>query len=171
MSQTAPTVTLRGNPVTLAGEPPKVGDKAPDFTLTGTDMAPRKLSDFKGKVKLISVLGSLDTSVCDAQTRQFNEQVGALGDDVVMLAISMDLPMAQNRWCGAAGVENVVCLSDFKDHSFGKTWGLRVVDVGLLARSVFVVDRDDVVRYVELVPEITQEPDYDAALAALKEAL
>ena len=165
------TVTLRGNTVHLVGEPPKVGDKAPDFTLVGTDMAPRKLSDYKGKVKLISVVGSLETSVCDSQTRRFNEQAAALGDDVVVLTISMDLPMAQNRWCGAAGVEGVECLSDYKDHSFGQTWGLRIKETGLLARSVFVVDRDDTVRYAQLVPEIVDEPAYDEALAALKQAL
>ena len=171
MSQGTASRTFKGNPVSIVGEPPKVGEKAPDFSLTNTDMARRKLSDYEGKVKLISVVGSLDTSVCDNQTRHFNEQVAALGDDVVVLTISMDLPMAQKRWCGAAGVDRVECLSDYKDHSFGKDWGVRVEDIGLLARSVFVVDRDDVVRYAELVPEIVQEPDYDAALAALKEAL
>lgn len=169
MAESTATVTFKGNPVTLAGEPPKTGQKAPDFTLTGTDMAPHKLSDYQGKVKLISVVPSLDTSVCDAQTRKFNENAANLGDDVVVLTISMDLPMAQKRWCGAAGVERVECLSDYKDHSFGNTYGLRIAELGLLTRTVMIVDRDDTIRYVQLVPEVAQEPDYDDALNALKQ--
>lgn len=169
MSQSTATVTFKGNPVTLVGEPPKVGEKAPDFALTAADLSTRCLSDYQGKIKLISVVGSLDTSTCDAQTRQFNEQAASLGDDVAVLTISMDLPMAQKRWCGAAGIDRVECLSDYKDHSFGKDWGVRVKELGLLARSVFIVDRDDTVRYVQRVPEIAQEPDYDDAMEALKQ--
>lgn len=169
MAEGTATVTFKGNPVTLVGEPPKVGQKAPDFALTGIDMSGKKLSDYQGKVKLISVVPSLDTPVCDAQTRSFNEKAGTLGDDVVVLTVSMDLPMAQKRWCGAAGVEHVQCLSDYKDHSFGKTYGLRIKELGLLARTVMIVDRDDTVQYVQLVPEIAQEPDYDDALNALKQ--
>ncbi len=126
MASSTATVTFKGNPVTLAGNPPEVGQKAPDFQLTANDMSAKKLSDYQGKVKLISVVPSLDTPVCDAQTRKFNEKAANLGDDVVVLTVSMDLPMAQKRWCGAAGIENVECLSDFKDHSFGQTYGLRI---------------------------------------------
>ena len=169
MAQATTQVTFKGNPVALAGEPPKVGDKAPDFQLTANDMSAKTLSDYQGKVKLISVVPSLDTPVCDTQTRTFNEKAAGLGDDVQVLTISMDLPMAQKRWCGAAGVERVECLSDFKDHSFGQTYGLRLPDLGLLARCVMIVDRDNKVQYVQLVPEIAEEPNYDDALNTLKQ--
>ena len=169
MAEGNATVTFKGNSVTLAGQPPKVGQKAPDFTLVGTDMSPKRLSDYQDKVKLISIVPSLDTAVCDTQTRTFNEKVSGLSDDVIVLTVSMDLPMAQKRWCGAAGVERVECLSDYKEHSFGKTYGVRMEELGLLARSVMVVDRDNTIQYVEVVPEVTQEPDYDQALDALKQ--
>ena len=167
MTERAAAVTLKGNPVTLVGDELKVGDKAPDFVLKANDMSDKSLKDFAGKVKIISIVPSLDTPVCDTQTRRFNKDAGGL-DGVVVLTVSVDLPMAQKRWCGAAGVENVVCLSDFKDHSFGKAYGVRIKEVGLLARQVMVVDKDDTIKYVELVPEVTQEPNYDAALAAAK---
>ena len=167
MTERAAAVTLKGNPMTLVGDELKVGDKAPDFTLKAVDMSDTTLGDFTGKVKIISIVPSLDTPVCDTQTRKFNEQAGSL-DGVVVLTVSVDLPMAQKRWCGAAGVENVVCLSDYKDHSFGKAYGVRIKEVGLLARQVMVVDKDDTIKYIELVPEVAQEPDYDAALAAAK---
>ena len=169
MASTATSVTFKGNPVELAGEPPKSGDKAPDFQLTANDMSAKSLADYKGKVKLITTVPSLDTPVCDTETRTFNEKASALGDNVVVLTVSVDTPMAQKRWCGAAGVERVECLSDFKDHSFGKTYGVRMPGLGLLARSVMIVDQDDKVRYVQLVPEIAQEPDYDDAINALKD--
>lgn len=171
MTERAAAITLKGNPMTLIGDELKAGDKAPAFTLKATDMSDKTLADFAGKVKIISVVPSLDTPVCDTETRRFNDEAGKLGDDIVILTVSVDLPMAQKRWCGAAGVENVVCLSDFKDHSFGKAYGVRIKEIGLLARQVMVVDKDDVIRYVELVPEVAQEPDYDAALAAAKELM
>ncbi len=167
MTERAAAITLKGNPMTLIGGELKAGDKAPEFTLKANDMSDKTLADFAGKVKIISVVPSLDTPVCDTQTRKFNEDAGSL-DGVVVLTVSVDLPMAQKRWCGAAGVENVVCLSDFKDHSFGKAYGVRIKEVGLLARQVMVVDKDDTIQYVELVPEVAQEPNYDAALTAVK---
>ncbi len=167
MTERAAAITLKGNPMTLIGDELKVGDKAPDFVLKANDMSDKSLKDFAGKVKIISVVPSLDTPVCDTQTRKFNEDAGSLGGAVV-LTVSVDLPMAQKRWCGAAGVENVVCLSDFKDHSFGKAYGVRIKEIGLLARQVMVVDKNDTIQYIELVPEVATEPNYDAALAAAK---
>ena len=137
----APKVTLKGNPVTLAGPVPKVGAPAPDFRLFDNGLAPKTLADYAGKVKIVSVVPSLDTPVCDIQTRKFNTEAAALGADVVILTVSVDLPMAQKRWCGAAGVDKVVTLSDYYDHSFGKSWGVRIVEKGLLARAVFVLAR------------------------------
>ena len=167
MTERAAAITLKGNPMTLVGDELKVGDHAPDFTLKAVDMSDKTLKDFAGKVKIISVVPSLDTPVCDTQTRKFNEDAGSL-DGVVVLTVSVDLPMAQKRWCGAAGVENVVCLSDFKDHNFGKAYGVRIKEIGLLARQVMVVDKNDTIQYVELVPEVATEPNYDAALVAAK---
>ena len=160
MTERAAAVTLKGNPMTLVGAELKVGDTAPDFSLKANDMSDKTLADFAGKVKIISIVPSLDTPVCDTQTRKFNEDAGSL-DGVVVLTVSVDLPMAQKRWCGAAGVENVVCLSDYKDHSFGKAYGVRIKEVGLLARTVLVVDKDNTIKYVQLVPEVATEPDYD----------
>jgi len=167
MTERAAAITLKGNPMTLVGDALKVGGKAPDFTLKAVDMSDKSLADFAGKVKIISVVPSLDTAICDTQTRKFNEDAGSL-NNVVVLTVSVDLPMAQKRWCGAAGVDNVVCLSDYKDHSFGKAYGVRIKEVGLLARQVMVVDQNDTIQYVELVPEVATEPNYDAALAAAK---
>ncbi len=167
MTERAAAVTLKANPMTLIGAELKVGDQAPDFTLKANDMSDKTLADFAGKVKIISIVPSLDTPVCDTQTRKFNQDAGGL-DGVVVLTVSVDLPMAQKRWCGAAGVENVVCLSDFKDHSFGKAYGVRIKEVGLLARQVMVLDKDNTIKYIELVPEVTHEPNYDAALDAAK---
>ena len=168
MSERNNVVTFKGNPITLVGNEVAVGQKAPAFTLVGTDMQPKTLQDFAGKVKVISVVPSLDTAVCDTQTRKFNEAAAGLGDDVVVLTVSVDLPMAQKRWCGAAGVDGVVCLSDYKDHSFGKDYGVRIKELGLLSRTVFVVDKDDTVQYVQIVPEVAQEPNYDEVLEAAK---
>ncbi len=168
MTERAAAITLKGNPMTLVGDELKVGDKAPDFSLKAVDMSDKTLADFAGKVKIISVVPSLDTPICDTQTRKFNEEAGGL-DNVVVLTVSVDLPMAQKRWCGAAGVENVVCLSDFKDHSFGPAYGVRIKEVGLLARQVMVVDQNDTIQYVQLVPEVAEEPDYAPALAKAKE--
>ena len=168
MTERPGLITLKGNPLTLIGKEVQVGGKAPDFTVLDNDLEPIDLSAYAGKVKVISVVPSLDTPVCDAQTRRFNVEAGNLGDDVVILTISMDLPFAQKRWCGAAGVEKVRTLSDYRDASFGEAYGMLIKELRLLARGVLVVDRDDVVRYAKLVKEVTEEPNYDAALSALK---
>ncbi len=162
-------VTMKGNPLTLQGEVIKVGDKAPDFEVVGNDLSPVKFSSFRGKACVISSVPSLDTPVCDMETRKFNDAAGKLGDDVAILTISMDLPFAQSRWCGAAGVDKVVTLSDHREANFGLAYGVLIKELRLLARAVFVVDRGGMVRYVELVKEIANEPDYDAALNALRQ--
>ncbi len=160
-------VTINGDPLTLVGKKVKVGDKAPDFAALDNDLSPVEFSSFRGKICVISVVPSLDTPVCDIQTRRFNEEAGKLGSDVVILTISMDLPFAQKRWCGAAGVDKVTTLSDHRDASFGTSYGVLIKELRLLARAVFVVDRDGVVRYVQLVEEVTNEPDYKSALDAV----
>lgn len=162
-------VTMKGKPITLVGQAVKVGQKAPDFEVTANDLSPVKFSSFAGKVCIIASVPSLDTSVCDLETRKFNEKAAQLGSDVVVLTISMDLPFAQKRWCGAAGIKNVQTLSDYRDASFGNAYGVLIKDLRLLARAVFVVDKKGVVRYLQIVPEIATEPDYDAALKAVKE--
>jgi thioredoxin-dependent peroxiredoxin len=162
-------VTMKGKPITLVGQAVKVGQKAPDFEVTANDLSPVKLSSFAGKVCIITSVPSLDTSVCDLETRKFNEKAAQLGGDVVVLTISMDLPFAQKRWCGAAGIKNVQTLSDHRDASFGRAYGVLIKDLRLLARAVFVVDKKGVVRYLQIVPEIATEPDYDAVLKAVKE--
>ncbi|ORC35334.1 lipid hydroperoxide peroxidase [Marispirochaeta aestuarii] len=160
--------TMHGNAITLVGQELKVGDKAPDFTVLDNELMPKSLSDYAGKKKLISVVPSLDTGVCDAQTRRFNEEASKLGADVVILTISMDLPFAQKRWCGAAGVDQVITLSDHRDADFGQRYGMLIKELRLLNRGIFVVDENDVIRYIETVKENTNHPDYDAALKALK---
>ncbi|MCA9924387.1 MAG: thiol peroxidase [Anaerolineales bacterium] len=163
-------VTSRGKPLTVLGEPVQVGDKAPDFKLVANDASKVTLADSAGKVRLISVVPSLDTGICDAQTRRFNEEAAALGDKVVILTVSADLPAAQRRWCGAAGVDRVQTLSDHMDMNFGDAYGTHVAEIRLEQRSVFVVDEHDMVQYVEYVPEIGQHPDYEAALTAVRAA-
>ena len=167
MQERAGAVTMRGNPLTLLGDEVGVGEQAPDFTVVGNDLAPVEFAAFRGKVCIISSVPSLDTPVCDVETRRFNEEAAKLGPDVAVLTISMDLPFAQKRWCGAAGVSAVQTLSDHRDASFGAAYGVLIKDLRLLARAVFVVDKESVVQYVELVKEIADEPDYDAALAAV----
>ena len=162
------TVTMKGNPLTLAGNPVKVGDKAPDFEVLANDLSPVRLSSFFPKVCLISSVPSLDTSVCDIQTKKFNEQAVALGEDVVVLTISMDLPFAQKRWCGAAGVENVQTLSDHRKAEFGKAFGVLIEQLRLLARAVFIVDAKGTIRYIQIVDELANEPNYEEAIEALK---
>lgn len=160
--------TLKGNPITLVGTEVKVGDKAPDFTVNKNLMELATLADYAGKVKLISVVPSLDTGVCDAQTRRFNEEAAKLGDSVVVLTISVDLPFAQSRWCGAAGIDKVITLSDYKNHSFGKAYGVLIQEIHLLMRSIFVIDKDDNVQYVEYLSEMTEHPNYENAIEAVK---
>lgn len=162
-------VTLKGTPQTVRGNQLKVGDKAPNFTLDANDFTPVTLDDSAGKVRLISVVPSLYTGICDAQTRRFNEEAASLGDDVVILTVSVDFPPSQRQWCGAAGVDKVQTLSDHKDMNFGDAYGTHIIENRWEQRSIFVVDSDDVVRYVEYVPEIAQHPDYEAALTAVRD--
>jgi thiol peroxidase len=160
---------MRGNPVDVTGEELKVGQKAPDFELVANDLSSVKLSDTTGKVRIVSTVPSLDTGVCDAETRHWDQEVANLGD-VQMLTVSVDLPFAQKRWCGAAGVTHQT-LSAYSDEKFGEDWGVMIKAMPLrrvLQRAVFVLDKDDTVRYVEYVPEITQQPNYDAALEVAK---
>jgi len=164
-------VTFKENPITLIGPELKPGDKAPDFKLSKSLVETVSLADFAGKIKLISVVPSIDTGVCDAQTRRFNEEAAKLGDKVVVLTVSVDLPFAQSRWCGAAGVDRVVMLSDYKDNNFGKAYGVLIKEFALDHRSIFVIDENDTIRYVEYVKEMTSHPDYDKALAAVRELL
>jgi len=153
-------ITMKGNPVTLVGNEVKVGDSAPEFTVVDMGLAPKTLSDYKGKVKVISVTPSLDTPVCDMQMRTFNEKASKYAGSVV-LNISMDLPFAIKRFCSMAGIENVVGLSDYKDVDFGQKYGLLIKELRLLARAVLVVDTNDKIVYYELVKEVTEHPDYD----------
>ncbi|BAQ11755.1 thiol peroxidase [Sporosarcina sp. FSL W7-1349] len=162
-------VTFKNNPVTLLGEEVKVGDTAPDFTVLANDLSPVTLADTNGKIRLISVIPSIDTGVCSKQTRTFNEEATSLGEDVHVLTISVDLPFAQARWCAAEGIENVQTLSDHRDLSFGKAYGVVMEELRLLARSVFVIDKDNKVTYVEYVSEGTNHPDYEKAVEAVKQ--
>jgi thiol peroxidase len=166
-------VTLRGNPITLGGPELKPGQSAPDFTALDNGLQPVKLSGAKGKVIVLSSVPSLDTPTCDTETRRFNQEAGGLGGGVEVWTISRDLPFAQKRWCGAAGVTSVKTLSDFRERAFGPAYGVEIKDgpiAGLVARAVFVVGRDGTLKHVEYVKEIASEPNYDAALAAAKSA-
>lgn len=166
------TVLFRETPMTLLGTPVAVGEKAREVTLSTSFVDSFKLlGDTAGKVRLISVIPSIDTGVCDLQTRRMNEEAGKLGDNVVVLTVSVDLPMAQKRWCGAAGVEHVKMLSDYKEMAFGQAYGTWVKEIRAEQRSMFIIDANDVVRYVEYIPAIGQHPNYDAALAALKDVI
>ena len=169
MGERTGLVTMKGSPLTLVGNAVKVGQKAPDTKLVANDLSTVNLSSLcQGKVCIVTSVPSLDTPVCDLETRRFNEEAGKLGDDVIVLAISMDLPFAQKRWCGAAGVKNVQTLSDHREAAFGKAYGVLIKELGLLARAVFVSDKQGVIRYVELVKELGTEPNYEAALKAAK---
>ncbi len=160
---------FKGNDVTLLGNQVKVGDKAPKFTVLANDLSEVTLDSTKGSVRLISVVPSIDTGVCDAQTRRFNEEAAKL-DNVKVLTVSVDLPFAQKRWCGANGIDNVQTLSDHRDLSFGEAYGVAIQELRLLARSIFVVDSNDNVTYVEYLPEVTEHPNYEAAIEAAKAA-
>ncbi|PLT32279.1 thiol peroxidase [Bacillus sp. V5-8f] len=163
------SVTFKNNPVTLVGSEVKAGDQAPDFTVLANDLSEVKLSDSKGTVRIISVVPSIDTGVCDAQTRRFNEDASKI-DNVQVLTISVDLPFAQKRWCAASGLDNVQVLSDHRDLSFGEAYGVVIKELRLLARSVFVIDSSDKVVYAEYVSEGTNHPNYEAAIEAAKAA-
>ncbi len=171
MNERTGAVLFGGKPATLIGPELRVGDVAPDFTAVGNNLQPVSLSQFKGKVVVIASVPSLDTPVCDLETRRFNAEAAKLGNDVVILTVSMDLPFAQKRWCGAAGVERVITVSDHRDASFGTAYGVLVKDVRLLARSVFVLDRQGVIRYIQLVKDTGTQPDYQPVLEAVKSLL
>jgi thiol peroxidase len=171
MSERQGAVTMKGNPLTLVGNEVKVGDSAPDSALVGNDLSQVRVSSFFGQVLVLSAVPSLDTPVCDTETRRFNEEAARLGQEVKIVTISMDLPFAQKRWCGAAGVDNVVTLSDHRDASFGQDYGILIKGLRLLARAVFVADKEGVVRYVQLVKEVADEPDYDEILAEIRKLL
>ena len=168
MAERSGIVTVGGNPVTLIGQEVREGDIAPDFNVIGNDMEEVRFSSYRGKICVICSIGSLDTATCDVETRRFNTEAGNLGDDVIILTISMDLPFAQKRWCGAAGIDKVVTLSDHRDAEFGNAYGVLTKESRLLARAVFVVDREGIVRYVQLVEELANEPEYDAVITAVK---
>jgi thiol peroxidase len=167
MSKNATKVTFKGNPVTLLGNEIKVGDKAPEFTVLSSSLQPTSLANFDGKVKVIAIYPSIDTGICAAQNRRFNQEADKL-KDVAVLSISVDLPFAQSRFCAAEGLTNIVTLSDHKALDFGMKYGYVIEELRLLARGTVIIGKDNVVKYVEFVPEIAQEPDYDAALKVIK---
>jgi thiol peroxidase len=171
MSERTGMITMRGNPLTLVGNEAKAGDPAPDFLVLDNNLSPVKFSSFRGKTCILSSVPSLDTPVCDIETKRFNEEAGRLGADVSILTISMDLPFAQKRWCAATGVNKVQTLSDHRDASFGMAYGVLIKELRLLARAVFVVDRKGTLQYVQLVKEVSKEPDYEAVLNAVRKIL
>ena len=166
-------VTFKGNPMTLAGDEVKAGQPAPSFTMHVFEggIKPVTLSDLKGKPSFISVVPSLDTPVCQLQTKKFNEQLSALGDKVNAWTVSLDLPFAMNRFCGAESIKNMRAVSDYQDRTFGKNWGMLIEELKILARGAFVLDKDGKVVYAETVKEVASEPNYDAALKALNTQL
>lgn len=167
MGERSGIITMKGNPLTLTGKEVRVGDPAPACEMIANDLSPVKLSSYQGKICVISSVPSLDTPICDIQTRRFNKEAADLSADVTILTVSMDLPFAQKRWCGAAGVDKVITLSDHRDAAFGKAFGVLIKELRLLARAVFIVDREGVIRYVRIVKEVASEPDYPAVIAAL----
>ncbi len=170
MGKRTGVITFKGNPLTLAGDETKVGTKAPDFYALNNKLEPVKLSDFNGKVRIISVFPSIDTPVCAAQTRRFNVEAANLGD-VQILTVSCDLPFALGRFCAAEGIDKEITLSDHKELDFGLKYGFVIDELRLLARGVVVVDKAGVVKYVEYVKEVTDEPDYDSAIKAARELI
>ncbi len=164
-------VTFKGNPLTLIGKELRPGDPAPDATLVNQDLQPVRLSDYFGKILLISVVPSLDTGVCSAQTKRFNEEASQLPESVKVLTVSMDLPFAQKRFCGAENIDKIEVLSDHRDGSFGQAYGTLIKELRIESRAVFVVDPQGIIRYVEYVPEITNHPNYDLALQAVRTLL
>ena len=164
-------VTLKGNPLTLLGPDLKVGDQAPDFELNEALGKVVTLDTYSGKIKVFNVILSVDTPVCDAQTRRFSQESESLPDDVEILTVSMDLPFAMSRYCGNAGIEKLKNVSDYQFASFGENYGTLIKEFRLLARAIFVVDKDNIVRHVEYVPEVATEPNYDNALEVVKSLL
>ena len=167
MAERPGVITMKGNPLTLVGQEVHVGDQAPDFEVLANDLSPFKLSSRKGKVVIICSVPSLDTPTCDIETRWFNEEAAKLGPNVVILTISMDLPFAQKRWCGAAGVDRVTTYSDHREAAFGQAYGVLIKELRLLARAVFVVDQAGTLQYIQVVKELANEPDYDEVLKAV----
>ena len=171
MNEKTGIITFKGNPMTLLGPALKVGDAAPDFAVVDNGLAAATLSDYAGKIRIISSVPSLDTPVCDTETRRFNQEAASLPGNVDVLTVSLDLPFAQKRWCGAAGIDKIVTLSDYRERSFGLGYGVLIKELLLLTRAVFVVDAANTIRYIQIVPEVTAEPDYAAAIAAAKALL
>ncbi|KKM65325.1 hypothetical protein LCGC14_1492430 [marine sediment metagenome] len=169
MQERSGAVTFKGSPLTLLGPEVQPGQQAPDVALLDADLAKKRLSDFPGKIRVIITVPSLDTPVCDAEVRAFNRAATGMGEDVVVLAVSMDLPFAQARWCAGAGIDRVTTLSDHREAAFGTAWGVLIKPLRLLARAVFVVDPAGRIAYVQVVPELTDEPDYDDVLRAVAE--
>jgi thiol peroxidase len=167
MNERKNIITMKGSPLTLIGPDINIGDHAPDFTVLDSELNQVSLDDFAGKVKIISVTPSLDTPVCDLQARRFNHEAASLPQDVVVLNISMDLPFAISRFCTTAGIDRVKGLSDHRAASFGTAYGVLIKELRLLARSIFIIDKDNIVRYREIVHEETNHPDYDKAMSAL----
>jgi thiol peroxidase len=164
-------VTMRGNPLTLIGPALKPGDRAPEFQCVAQDLSPVTLSSSAGKARLLIAVPSLDTPVCSLETIRFNRELAGVGGNTQVDVISMDLPFAQKRFCGSEGISNIQTLSDHREASFGRAYGVLIKDLRLLARALFVVDPSDTIRYVQIVPEIAQEPNYDEALNALRAAV
>lgn len=171
MQERTGIITFKGNPFTLLGPALKTGDKAPDFQVVDNGLAPVTLASYSGKIKVISAVPSLDTPVCDTETRRFNQEAATLPENVAVLTISLDLPFAQKRWCGAAGIDRVTTLSDYQERSFAAAYGVLIKELKLLSRSIFVIDATDTIRYIQHVPEVTSEPDYAAVLAAVRALL
>jgi len=165
------TVTFEGNTLHLEGALPAINRPSPDFTLVATDLSERRLKDYAGNVLLLATVPSLDTPVCDLEARRFNNEAASLSDNLKIAVVSCDLPFAQARWCGAAGAKNLQTLSDYRERDFGKHYGVLVNELKLLARAIFVIDKSGILTYMQLVPEITSQPDYAPALEALKKAL
>lgn len=171
MHERSGIITFKGNPFTLLGPELKVGDKAPNFSVVDNALAGVTLASSVGKIRVISAVPSLDTPVCDTETRRFNQEAAGLPGDVLVLTVSLDLPFAQKRWCGAAGIDKVITLSDYRERSFGQNYGVLIKELLLLTRVIFVVDAHDVIRYIQIVPEVTSEPDYAAVISAVKSLL
>lgn len=166
-----PKITFNGLAVSLSGHPLQIGDKAPSFQLVGNSLEPVSSDRFAGQVLVISCVPSLDTPVCSLETRRFNQEAAALPGDVTILTVSRDLPFAQARWCAANGIKQVLTASDYRNFGFAQDYGVLLEDLGLLTRAVFIVDKQGIIRYIQFVPEVTQEPDYKEVLAEIQKVL
>ena len=164
-------ITMKGQPLTLIGKEALPGEKAPNFQVLSTDLTEKALADFNGKIKLIASVPSLDTPVCDLQIKRFNEEAASLSKDILVIFISADLPFAQKRFCQAYDIKKVKTFSDHKEMNFAQAYGVLIKELRLLSRAIFVIDKQDTIRYVEYVKEQSSQPDYSSALAALKAAL